>query len=180
MIPDHVDYNPVTGMSTVEYFRSLEWDGDQEYDLLADLVERSGVDLNNKTFFAPADNNWEKWMQDNGWATVVDVPVQEINDALMEHLLEGRFTRLDLDLPDRNPQTLEGTDLDSEVVNMAGNSLFVNVNYFNHNGRGYYYRVGTSSANKLIMVGDVENTDAIVNLMGFLNDGNQGKGLLLP
>lgn len=180
VLPNDGPYDPETGMSTVEYFRSLEWDGRKEYVLLADLIEHSGVSLSGNTLFAPADNNWQSWMNSNGWATVNDVPVQTLADVLMNHMVAGRKKRLDLDLPDVNPQTLEGVDIDSEVTNMAGNTLYVNVNFFGNTGRGYYYRVGTTSANKLIMVGDVENTDAVVNLMGFLNDGNQGKGLLLP
>lgn len=174
------DYIQETGMTTVTYLRSLSWDGDQEYDLFADLIERSGVDLNGMTLFAPADNNWENWMSANAYATVADIPVAVIEDAILNHLVDGKKKRLDLDLPDRNPQTLEGSDVPSDIENLAGNMIKVNTSYFGNTGRGLQMTVGTSSANKLIMVGDVINTDATIHLYGFENTRGSDKGLLIP
>lgn len=180
-MPYSEPYNPKTGKTTVDYLNTIVMDGNHEYDLLASLITRSGIDLTGKTIFAPADINWERWMTANKWATVNDIPLATLVLTLKYHIVEGLKKRLDLDLPNQNPQTTVGTDVPSTVVNLAGTTLWVNVTSFGLNGRGLQESVGSkSSAMRLVQVGDIECTDAIVHLYGFIDVAASAQGLLTP
>jgi len=180
-MPVSEPYNPKTGKTTVEYLKSIKIDGNYEYDLLASLIVRSGINLTGNTLFAPADINWEKWMTTNKWATVNDIPLTTLILTLNYHIVPGLKKRLDMDLPNVNPQTTVGLDVPSLVDNMAGLKLYVTVTYFGNAGRGLQESVGSkSNAVKVVQVGDIECTDAIVHLYGFINVAAVNQGLLVP
>jgi len=113
----------------MEYFASNSYD----WDTTALVIKRAGIediftgddpDYPEITFLGPTNHSIRRWMLQNSYDKVADIPVDMCKDMMLKHIVKGKYMKADIEF--RNmAYTAASPDQDggTELTTLSGNKI---------------------------------------------------------
>jgi uncharacterized surface protein with fasciclin (FAS1) repeats len=79
------------------------------------------IETSEYTIFAPYNSGIKEYLNTNGYATLEDVPVDELTDLVLNHIMETRKISLDFTHSEQEYQALNGESLSVSITGDTGN-----------------------------------------------------------
>lgn len=164
--------------SMYEYFRLQPYDWDStrlmiERADLIDLFEGKRVGFEHITFFGPTNNTIRRWMIEQGYESVRDIPVKLCEQLMLRHVVKGKYKRNDIPRGTHGNGSQKGTG-GIDLTGAIGNTFWV------YTFRGDYEGIpGTGSVDIYILSltgdrlridvasGDIEPNNGIVHSLSY-------------